>query len=88
MGFSWKDRWAFATEGKKMTILLWNIEDEQLEFDRMFPIHDALNLYDEITEQYERTGLFLVNERNNDGTIIREFASKENGHVVDLILTS
>jgi hypothetical protein len=46
----------------------------------------VLTELDAVTERLERTGCFFVKEEKIDQIIIREFATEENGHVLDLII--
>lgn len=42
--------------------------------------------YEKLTQDYESMGIFMVNEVNKEGTYVREFASIQNGHLLDLII--
>lgn len=45
------------------------------------------NIYNELTQKYESMGIMMVIEHIlKGGTYIREFASAQNGHLVDLII--
>lgn len=46
----------------------------------------VLTEMDETTERLEKTSCFMVKEERIDNVIIREFATEERGHVLDLII--
>lgn len=72
---------------KTLAVIIYDVVNKQVESDMLFPLHDALNHYDELTEEYEKRGWFFVKEHKIDTyTIVREFATKNSGHVFDLIL--
>ncbi len=46
----------------------------------------CINKYDELTKLYESKGIMMVNEIDIKGSYVREFATEENGHIMDLIM--
>jgi hypothetical protein len=72
---------------KTLSVILYDVVNKTVESDKIFPINDAMSIYNDITEEYENHGLMLVNEINVDTfTVVREFATENSGHVFDLIL--
>ncbi len=47
---------------------------------------DVLTELNVVTERLEKTRCFMVKEEKIDKIIIREFATEENGHILDLII--
>jgi len=72
---------------KTLSVILYDVVNMKVESDKIYPISDAMLIYNDITEEYENHGLMLVNEINVDTfTVVREFATENSGHVFDLIL--
>ncbi len=73
-----------------MVILKFNYENkiDQILFEGN--LVDSVRKYEELTEEFEKDGNFMVNELNIGGksstTLVREFADFERGHVFDLII--
>jgi hypothetical protein len=50
---------------------------------------DCLKEYEKLTQEFEKSGQFMVNEIEidpNQITFVREFATLDGGHVFDLII--
>jgi len=72
---------------KTLSVILYDVVNKTVESDKIFPQHEAMVMYDEITEEYEQRGLMFVNElKVGPYTYVREFASVNSGHIFDLII--
>jgi hypothetical protein len=72
---------------KTLSLILWDNRKQQVLRDQVFEMSMAYNKLDEATNIYENAGIYLVNEIQCDThTLVREFATKEDGLVISLIL--
>ena len=70
-----------------LSLILWDNRKQQVVRDQVLGISDAYDVLDEATNTYENAGIYLVNEIKHDThTLVREFATKEDGLVISLIL--
>jgi hypothetical protein len=72
---------------KTLSLILWDNRQQQVLRDQILEMNDAYSVLDEATNTYENAGIYFVNEIKHDThTLVREFATKENGLVISLIL--
>ena len=70
-----------------LSLILWDNRTKQVLRDSIHSIQETYELLDGATEIYETNGIYLVNEIKVDtNTLVREFATKEDGLVVSLIV--
>jgi hypothetical protein len=66
---------------------LWDNRTKQVLRDSVHSVQETYELLDGATELYETNGIYFVNEVKVDtNTLVREFATKEEGLVVSLIV--
>ena len=72
---------------KTLSLILWDNRKKQVLRDQVLEMNNAYSVLDEATNTYENEGIYFVNEIKYDiHTLVREFATKEDGLVVSLIL--
>ena len=72
---------------KTLSLILWDNRTKQVLRDSIHSVQETYELLDGATELYETNGIYLVNEVKVDtNTLVREFATKEEGLVVSLIV--
>ena len=70
-----------------LSLILWDNRKKQVLRDQVLEMNNAYSVLDEATNTYENAGIYFVNEIKHDiHTLVREFATKEDGLVVSLIL--
>ena len=72
---------------KTLSLILWDNRTKQVLRDSIHSVQDTYAILDDATELYETNGIYLVNEVKVDtNTLVREFATKEDGLVISLIV--
>lgn len=72
---------------KTLSLILWDNRTKQVLRDSIHSVQETYELLDGATELYETNGIYLVNEVKVDtNTLVREFATKEEGLVISLIV--
>lgn len=72
---------------KTLSLILWDNRTKQVLRDSIHSVQETYELLDGATELYETNGIYLVNEVKVDtNTLVREFATKEDGLVISLIV--
>ena len=72
---------------KTLSLILWDNRQQQVLKDEVHEMHETYQMLDEVTERYEQCGIYFVNEVKHDThTLVREFATKEDGLVISLIV--
>jgi hypothetical protein len=72
---------------KTLSLILWDNRTKQVLRDSVHSVQETYELLDGATELYETNGIYFVNEVKVDtNTLVREFATKEEGLVVSLIV--
>jgi hypothetical protein len=72
---------------KTLSLILWDNRQQQVLKDEVHEMSETYRILDEATELYEQCGIYFVNEVKHDThTLVREFATKEDGLVVSLIV--
>ena len=70
-----------------LSLILWDNRTKQVLRDSVHSVQDTYAILDDATELYETNGIYLVNEVKVDtNTLVREFATKEDGLVISLIV--
>ena len=70
-----------------LSLILWDNRTKQVLRDSIHSVQDTYAILDDATELYETNGIYLVNEVKVDtNTLVREFATKEDGLVISLIV--
>ena len=70
-----------------LSLILWDNRTKQVLRDSIHSVQDTYAILDDATELYETNGIYLVNEVKVDtNTLVREFATKEEGLVISLIV--
>ena len=70
-----------------LSLILWDNRAKQVLHDSVHSIQETYALLDDATEHYETEGIYFVNEIKVDtNTLVREFATKEDGLVISLIV--
>ena len=70
-----------------LSLILWDNRTKQVLHDSIHSVQETYALLDDTTEHYETEGIYFVNEIKVDtNTLVREFATKEEGLVVSLIV--
>lgn len=70
-----------------LSLILWDNRTKRVLRDSIHSVQETYELLDEATELYETNGIYLVNEiKHAANTLVREFATKEEGLVVSLIV--
>ena len=70
-----------------LSLILWDNRAKQVLHDSIHSIQETYALLDDTTEHYETEGIYFVNEIKVDtNTLVREFATKEDGLVISLIV--
>lgn len=70
-----------------LSLILWDNRTKQVLRDSIHSVQETYELLDGVTELYETNGIYLVNEVKVDtNTLVREFATKEDGLVISLIV--
>jgi hypothetical protein len=70
-----------------LSLILWDNRTKQVLRDSVHSVQETYELLDGATELYETNGIYFVNEVKVDtNTLVREFATKEEGLVVSLIV--
>ena len=66
-----------------LSLILWDNRTKQVLRDSIHSVQETYTLLDECTELYETNGIYFVNEiKHATNTLIREFATKEEGLIV------
>jgi hypothetical protein len=72
---------------KTLSLILWDNRKQQVLRDEVHEMSETYQMLDKATERYEQCGIYFVNEIKHDThTLVREFATPENGLVVSLIV--
>ena len=72
---------------KTLSLILWDNRTKQVLRDSIHSVQETYEILDGATELYETNGIYLVNEVKVDtNTLVREFATKEEGLVISLIV--
>ena len=72
---------------KTLSLILWDNRTKQVLRDSIHSVQETYEILDGATELYETNGIYLVNEAKVDtNTLVREFATKEEGLVISLIV--
>ena len=72
---------------KTLSLILWDNRTKQVLRDSIHSVQETYELLDGATELYETNGIYFVNEVKVDtNTLVREFATKEDGLVISLIV--
>ena len=70
-----------------LSLILWDNRTKQVLHDSIHSVQETYALLDDTTEHYETEGIYFVNEIKVDtNTLVREFATKEDGLVISLIV--
>jgi hypothetical protein len=70
-----------------LSLILWDNRTQQVLRDEVFSIQETYAQLDDTTEYYETNGIYFVNEIKLDiNTMVREFATIEDGLVISLIV--
>ena len=70
-----------------LSLILWDNRTQQVLRDEVFSIQETYAQLDDTTEYYETNGIYFVNEIQLDiNTMVREFATIEDGLVISLIV--
>ena len=70
-----------------LSLILWDNRTKQVLRDSIHSVQDTYAILDDATELYETNGIYFVNEVKVDtNTLVREFATKEDGLVISLIV--
>lgn len=70
-----------------LSLILWDNRAKQVLHDSIHSVQETYALLDDATEHYETEGIYFVNEIKVDtNTLVREFATKEDGLVISLIV--
>ena len=70
-----------------LSLILWDNRTKQVLRDSIHSVQDTYAILDDATELYETNGIYFVNEVKVDtNTLVREFATKEDGLVLSLIV--
>lgn len=72
--------------GKNLYIIFFDVVNKKDDVLASGPSNIILKKYNDLTEEYERMGYFMVKEEQiGKNTYIRQFATKTGGYLFDLI---